>query len=76
MKSAIVPAGEFKSRCLRLLDEVAATRQTLVVTKRGRPVAHVTPVPQQGDFVGSMRETAEILGDIVAPADVAWEAMR
>ena len=76
MKSAIVPAGEFKSRCLRLLDEVAATRQTLVVTKRGRPVAHVTPVPQQGDFVGSMRETAEILGDIVAPTDVAWEAMR
>jgi prevent-host-death family protein len=76
MKSAIVPAGEFKSRCLKLLDEVAAKRQTLVVTKRGRPVALVTPVPQEGDFVGSMRKTGEILGDIVSPPDVEWESMR
>jgi len=76
MKSSIVPAGEFKSRCLKLLDEVAAKRHTLVVTKRGRPVAHVTPVPQEGDFVGSMRESGEILGDIVSPPDVEWEVMR
>jgi len=76
MKSAIVPAGEFKARCLKLLDEVAEKRHTLVITKRGRPVAHVSPVPQVGDFVGSMRETGEILGDIISPIDVEWEAMR
>ena len=76
MKTAVVPAGEFKSRCLKLLDEVAAKRHTLVVTKRGRPVAHVTPVPEQGDFVGSMRESGEILGDIISPVDVEWEALR
>lgn len=76
MKTAIVPAGEFKSRCLRLLDEVAAKRHTLVITKRGRPVAHVTPVPQEGDFVGSMQETGEILGDIISPTGVEWEAMK
>jgi prevent-host-death family protein len=76
MKTATVPAGEFKSRCLKLLDEVAEKRHTLVVTKRGRPVAHVTPVPEEGDFVGSMRESGEIVGDIVSPLDVEWEAMR
>ena len=76
MKTAVVPAGEFKSRCLKLLDEVAAKRCTLVVTKRGRPVAQVTPIPQEGDFVGSMRTTGEILGDIVSPLDVEWEAMQ
>ena len=76
MKSAIVPAGEFKARCLKLLDEVAEKRHTLVITKRGRPVAHVSPVPQQGDFVGSMQESGEILGDIIAPIDVEWEAMQ
>jgi prevent-host-death family protein len=76
MKSAIVPAGEFKARCLKLLDEVAEKRHTLVITKRGRPVAHVSPVPQQGDFVGSMHESGEILGDIVSPIDVEWEALQ
>lgn len=76
MKSAIVPAGEFKARCLKLLDEVAEKRHTLVITKRGRPVAHVSPVPQQGDFVGSMQESGEILGDIISPMDVEWEAMQ
>jgi prevent-host-death family protein len=76
MKSAIVPAGEFKARCLKLLDEVAEKRHTLVITKRGRPVAHVSPVPQQGDFVGSMQESGEILGDIISPIDVEWEAMQ
>lgn len=76
MKSATVPAGEFKARCLKLLDEVAAKRQTLVVTKRGRPVAQVTPLPEEGDFVGSMRESGQILGDIISPPDVEWEAMR
>jgi prevent-host-death family protein len=76
MKSDIVPAGVFKARCLQLLDDVAEKRHTLVVTKRGRPVARVSPVPEEGDFVGSMRETGEILGDIVSPLDVEWEAMR
>ena len=76
MKSAIVPAGEFKAKCLKLLDEVAEKRHTLVITKRGRPVAHVSPVPQEGDFVGSMQESGEILGDIISPIDVEWEAMQ
>lgn len=76
MKPATVPAGEFKSKCLKLLDEVAAKRHTLVVTKRGRPVAQVSPIPQQADFVGSMQGTGEILGDILSPVDVEWEAMK
>jgi prevent-host-death family protein len=39
-----VPAAAFKARCLALLDEVAATRQPLIVTKRGRAVARLVPV--------------------------------
>jgi prevent-host-death family protein len=76
MKSITVPAGEFKSRCLKLLDEVAAKRHTLVVTKRGRPVAQVSPVPQQGGFVGSMPGSVEIHGDIISPVDAEWEALK
>ena len=45
MKANIVPAGEFKAKCLNLIDEVAETRKPLVITKRGKPVAQVVPMP-------------------------------
>ena len=34
-----IPASEFKAKCLALLDEVAETKATLVITKRGKAVA-------------------------------------
>lgn len=71
-----VAAGEFKAKCLKLLDQVAESRETLVITKRGKAVAEVHPVPDRGDFVGSMRGSVEILGDIISPIDVEWEAMK
>jgi len=49
-----VPASEFKAKCLALLDEVAQTRETLVVTKRGKPVAHVVPVEEPRSLIGSV----------------------
>jgi antitoxin (DNA-binding transcriptional repressor) of toxin-antitoxin stability system len=36
-------AGKFKDLCLRTLDEVARTKSTIVITKRGRPVAKLVP---------------------------------
>lgn len=49
-----IPAGRFKAECLRLLDEVAETGETIVVTKRGRPVARVEPVEEPPSLVGSV----------------------
>ena len=43
MAERSIPASQFKAQCLALLDEVAETRQPLVVTKRGKPVAKVVP---------------------------------
>jgi len=71
-----IAAGEFKAKCLKLLDKVAEKRQTLVITKRGIPVAKVIPIPPQGDFVGSMRGSVIWEGDIISPIDVEWEAMK
>jgi prevent-host-death family protein len=71
-----IAAGEFKAKCLKLLDEVAEKRLTLVITKRGKPVAELVPIPSTGEFVGSMRGTGEILGDIISPLEVEWEAMK
>lgn len=71
-----IPAGEFKAKCLKLLDEVAEKRETLVITKRGKPVAQLIPAPAEEDFVGSMRGSVVWEGDIISPIDVEWEAMK
>ena len=39
-----IAAGEFKNRCLEILDEVNETGAGIVITKRGRPVARLMPV--------------------------------
>ena len=71
-----IPAGEFKAKCLKLLDQVAQKHETLVITKRGKPVAEVRPIAEPGDFVGSMRGSVVWMGDIISPIDVEWEAMK
>ena len=50
-----ITATQFKARCLRLLDEVAETGETLVVTKHGRPVARVQPPLRPDDLIGSVK---------------------
>ena len=71
-KPRSIPAGQFKARCLALLDEVAERGAELVVTKRGKPVARVVPVEAPADLAGSiLRE-----GDLVAPTGEAWIADR
>lgn len=75
-----LPAGEFKQTCLRVLDEVRETGEVVVVTKRGVPVAQLTPVPRSRDrdWKGVMAGSGEILGDLVAPATdpEEWEVLR
>lgn len=50
-----ITASQFKARCLRLLDEVAESGETLVITKHGRPVARLEPPPRVDDLQGSMK---------------------
>ncbi len=67
-----IPAGQFKARCLALLDEVAERGAELVVTKHGKPVARVVPVEAPLGLGGSIvRE-----GDLVSPTGEAWSAER
>jgi prevent-host-death family protein len=72
-------AGEFKARCLKVMDQVRATREPVIITKRGRAVAKLVPVDRRGDDIfGCLKGVVEIVGDIesplVAPED--WEANR
>ena len=68
-----IAAGEFKAKCLHLLDEVRQSRKEIVITKRGRAAARLLPVDEEHSPVfGRMRGFAEILGDIVAPVGEKW----
>ena len=69
-----VAAANFKAKCLRLLNEVASTRQPIIVTKRGKPVAKLVPVEEEAtDIFGRMAGTIRICGDIVGPIeDAGW----
>lgn len=69
-----VPAGQFKARCLALLDDVAATGRPIVVTKRGKPVAKVVPV--EGNEPAPLLGSVVREGDIVSPIDEGWSADR
>lgn len=71
-----VAAGDFKARCLALLDEVARTGLPLIVTKRGKPVARLVPVCDEppANLRGSVRYNAE--ADLLAPIDETWDADR
>lgn len=60
-------AGRFRQTCLSVLDEVRETGETVLITKGGIPVARQLPVEPATSWLGSMRGTAEITGDIVAP---------
>ena len=72
-----IPAGEFKARCLALMDEVARTGGQYVITKRGVPVARLLPASlERRPFLGSMKGTVTTLGDIVSPIDEPWDVLR
>jgi prevent-host-death family protein len=50
-----IAAGEFKAKCLHVLDEVQRSRKEVIITKRGKPVARLLPIevpspPAEDDF--------------------------
>ena len=71
-----INAAEFKAKCLKLIDEVAATHKPLVITKRGKPVAQLVPITvgKIPGLFGYMKGTGEIAGDIVNVPHGPWAA--
>lgn len=75
--SRMIKASEFKAKCLAVLDEVERTRQPVVITKRGKPVAELVPHKPPGrSLLGILKGRVEIVGDIISPIDVEWEALK
>ncbi len=82
MQTAIA-AVDFKAKCLKLLDQVAETREPLVITKHGKAVARLVPMPPEQTLVGAMAGSVvaeeNIIGpldDIIGPLDNDWSACQ
>jgi prevent-host-death family protein len=76
-----IAISKFKATCLGVLERVNKTRQPVLVTKFGRPIAEIVPVTPanlEGSWVGGMVGTGRIVGDIVSPAadEEDWDALR
>lgn len=73
-----IAAGDFKNRCLALMDEVAETGAEIVITKHGRPVSRLVPATRPAPQMwGRYKDHIRIDGDIIAPAVAPedWEAV-
>jgi prevent-host-death family protein len=74
-----IPAARFKARCLKIMDEVKARREPVLITKKGKPVARLLPVEEpERDVFGCLTGELEITGDILSPvvAPSAWKGSR
>jgi prevent-host-death family protein len=71
-----IAAGEFKARCLALMEDVRSTRKPLLITKRGKPVAKLVPVEEpKDDFIGRLKGVFQVVGDIESPIEPGtWES--
>jgi prevent-host-death family protein len=74
-----IPAAQFKARCLTLMDDVRKTREPVLITKRGHPVAKLVPAGKTNqEFIGRLEGIVNIRGDIESPIEPpeAWDALR
>ena len=72
-------AGAFKVHCLAVMDEVQAKRESVLITKRGKPVAKLVPAEElRTTAFDSLKGKIEIVGDIVSPIvpPEDWKALK
>ncbi|MGD0959812.1 MAG: type II toxin-antitoxin system Phd/YefM family antitoxin [Methylomonas sp.] len=70
-----IKASEFKAKCLQLMDEVADSGASIIITKNGRPVAQLSPiVTRPVTLAGRHKGKIAIVGNIVEPVGEPWHA--
>ena len=70
-----IAAGEFKAKCLKLMDTVQKYHEEIIITKHGKPIARlcsIDEVPNKSLF-GYMKNSVIIKGNIVDPIDEKWD---
>jgi prevent-host-death family protein len=75
-----IQVSKFKAQCLRLLDEVNRTGESLIITRNGQPLAVINPVTTAKTRMGFgiAKKTGKITGDLITPATDTeeWEVLN
>jgi prevent-host-death family protein len=74
-----IAAGKFKAQCLKVMEQVRTTREPVLITKRGQPLAKLVPAEKLSDnFIGRLEGIFTIVGDIESPIVPLedWDALR
>lgn len=74
-----IAAGKFKAQCLRVMEQVRITREPVLITKRGQPLAKLVPAEKTSDdFIGRLEGVFTIVGDVESPVVSLedWDALR
>ena len=76
-----IAISEFKAKCLAVLERVRSTKEPIRITRFGKPVAEVVPaniVEERSAWIGSMKDSMRITGDVISPAsdEDEWEVLR
>ena len=68
-------AAKFKAQFLSLIDDISQSKETIIVTKHGKPVVKVEPVENnENENIKPLAGKATYIGDIISPVNEKWEA--
>jgi antitoxin (DNA-binding transcriptional repressor) of toxin-antitoxin stability system len=73
-------AGRFKKNCFKVMDDLSLSREPVLITKKGKPIAKLVSADAKttDDVFGCLRGMPKIVGDITSPVVPLedWEALR
>ncbi|GJQ57542.1 MAG: type II toxin-antitoxin system prevent-host-death family antitoxin [Candidatus Scalindua sp. AMX11] len=69
-----IAAGEFKAKCLKLMDDVQKNHEDIIITKYGKPIAKLTAIENKTPkpLFGFLKNSVIITGDIITPTGEKW----
>ena len=68
---------DFKAHALQILGQVAKTKESVVVTKRGKPLAEVVPFSTAKPAPGKLSDALVFEENIVSPlGEEVWNACK
>jgi len=81
MNEKLIGSAEFKASCLKIIDQINKDKQPVTITKRGMPVALLSPIKKnmgKSSIIGAMRGSVLRYDDPFAPAaEISdWNATR
>jgi antitoxin (DNA-binding transcriptional repressor) of toxin-antitoxin stability system len=72
-----IAAGKFKTECLKMMDEVKASGQEIVITKHRIPIVKLCPIAnKENKLFGALKDSVHVKGDLLKPLNEEWNADR